>query len=129
LVDVAAIKKADFNIVIDCVNSTGGIFIPALLEALGVKTIHKLFCEPDGNFPHNPEPLPENLTALSHEVLKERADLGIAVDPDVDRLAFVCEDGNMFGEEYTLVAVADYVLKNKKAIRYLIFHQPAPCAM
>ncbi|HEY4197069.1 MAG TPA: phosphoglucosamine mutase [Mucilaginibacter sp.] len=114
LVDVAAIKKANFNIVIDCVNSTGGIFIPALLEALGVKTIHKLYCDPDGNFPHNPEPLPENLTALSHEVLKERADLGIAVDPDVDRLAFVCEDGNMFGEEYTLVAVADYVLKNKK---------------
>jgi phosphomannomutase len=111
---VAAIKKANFNIVIDCVNSTGGIFIPALLEALGVKTIHKLYCDPDGNFPHNPEPLPENLTALSHEVLKERADLGIAVDPDVDRLAFVCEDGNMFGEEYTLVAVADYVLKNKK---------------
>lgn len=114
LVDVAAIKKANFNIVIDCVNSTGGIFIPALLEALGVKTIHKLYCEPDGNFPHNPEPLPENLIALSHEVLKVRADLGIAVDPDVDRLAFVCEDGNMFGEEYTLVAVADYVLKNKK---------------
>jgi len=114
LVDVAAIKKADFKIVIDCVNSTGGIFIPALLEALGVKTVHKLYCEPDGNFPHNPEPLPENLSALSHEVLKERADLGIAVDPDVDRLAFVCEDGNMFGEEYTLVAVADYVLKNKK---------------
>jgi phosphomannomutase len=114
LVDVAAIKKADFNIVIDCVNSTGGIYIPALLEALGVKTVHKLYCEPDGNFPHNPEPLPENLSALSHEVLKERADLGIAVDPDVDRLAFVCEDGNMFGEEYTLVAVADYVLKNKK---------------
>src|ERR1700743_2579919 len=114
LVDVAAIKKSNFNIVIDCVNSTGGIFIPALLEALGVKTVHKLYCDPDGNFPHNPEPLPENLTALSHEVMKERADLGIAVDPDVDRLAFVCEDGNMFGEEYTLVAVADYVLKNKK---------------
>ncbi len=114
LVDVGAIKKANFNIVIDCVNSTGGIFIPALLEALGVKTVHKLYCDPDGNFPHNPEPLPENLTALSHEVMKERADLGIAVDPDVDRLAFVCEDGNMFGEEYTLVAVADYVLKNKK---------------
>ena len=114
LVDVAAIKKANFNIVIDCVNSTGGLFVPALLEALGVKTIHKLYCEPDGNFPHNPEPLPENLLALSQEVVKNRADLGIAVDPDVDRLAFVCEDGNMFGEEYTLVAVADYVLKNKK---------------
>ncbi len=114
LVDVEAIKKADFNIVIDCVNSTGGLFVPALLEALGVKTIHRLYCEPDGNFPHNPEPLPENLLALSQEVVKNRADLGIAVDPDVDRLAFVCEDGNMFGEEYTLVAVADYILKNKK---------------
>ena len=114
LVDVAAIAKADFKIVIDCVNSTGGIFIPALLKALGVKTVHQLYCDPDGNFPHNPEPLPENLIALSQEVVKKRADLGIAVDPDVDRLAFVCEDGNMFGEEYTLVAVADYVLKNKK---------------
>jgi phosphomannomutase len=114
LVDVAAIAKADFKIVIDCVNSTGGIFVPALLKALGVKTIHKLYCDPDGNFPHNPEPLPENLIALSNEVIKKGAHLGIAVDPDVDRLAFVCEDGNMFGEEYTLVAVADYVLKHKK---------------
>lgn len=114
LVDKAAIAKADFKIVIDCVNSTGGIFVPALLKALGVKTVYKLFCEPDGNFQHNPEPLPENLSALSKEVLIKRADLGIAVDPDVDRLCFVCEDGNMFGEEYTLVAVADYVLKNKK---------------
>ncbi len=114
LVDVAAITKANFSVVIDCVNSTGGIFIPALLEALGVKTVHQLYCEPDGHFPHNPEPLPENLIALSQEVVKKGADLGIAVDPDVDRLAFVCEDGNMFGEEYTLVAVADYVLKNQK---------------
>ncbi len=114
LVDVAAIAKADFKIVIDSVNSTGGIFVPALLKALGVKTVHKLYCDPDGNFPHNPEPLPENLIALSNEVVKKGADLGIAVDPDVDRLAFVCEDGNMFGEEYTLVAVADYVLKHKK---------------
>ena len=114
LVDVAAIAKADFKIVIDCVNSTGGIFVPALLKALGVKTVHKLYCDPDGNFPHNPEPLPENLIALSNEVVKKGAHLGIAVDPDVDRLAFVCEDGNMFGEEYTLVAVADYVLKHKK---------------
>ena len=114
LVDQAAIAKADFKIVIDCVNSTGGIFVPALLKALGVKTIHKLYCDPDGNFPHNPEPLPENLIALSNEVVKKGAHLGIAVDPDVDRLAFVCEDGNMFGEEYTLVAVADYVLKHKK---------------
>ena len=114
LVDKAAIAKANFSVVIDCVNSTGGIFIPALLEALGVKTIHKLFCEPDGKFPHNPEPLPENLIELSREVVNKKADLGIAVDPDVDRLCFVNEDGNMFGEEYTLVAVADYVLKNKK---------------
>jgi len=114
LVDKAAIVKANFNVVIDCVNSTGGIFIPALLKALGVKTVHELFCEPDGKFPHNPEPLPENLIALSQEVLKKKANLGIAVDPDVDRLCFVCEDGNMFGEEYTLVAVADYVLQHNK---------------
>jgi phosphomannomutase len=111
---VVAIKKADFSVVIDCVNSTGGIFVPALLKALGVETVHELYCEPDGNFPHNPEPLPENLTALSKEVLAKRAHLGIAVDPDVDRLCFVCEDGNMFGEEYTLVTVADYVLQNNK---------------
>ena len=114
LVDVEAIAKANFKVVIDCVNSTGGIFVPALLSALGVKTVHKLFCEPDGKFPHNPEPLPENLTALSQEVLSKKADLGIAVDPDVDRLCFVNEDGSMFGEEYTLVAVADYVLKHNK---------------
>jgi phosphomannomutase len=114
LVDASAIAKANFSVVIDCVNSTGGVFVPALLEALGVKTVHKLYCDPDGNFPHNPEPLPENLVDLSREVVKNRADLGIAVDPDVDRLCFVCEDGNMFGEEYTLVAVADYVLKHKK---------------
>ena len=114
LVDADAIAKADFKIAIDCVNSTGGIFVPVLLKALGVKTVYKLYCDPDGIFPHNPEPLPENLTALSKEVLNKRAGLGIAVDPDVDRLCFVCEDGNMFGEEYTLVAVADYVLKHKK---------------
>jgi phosphomannomutase len=114
LVDVEAITKANFKVVIDCVNSTGGIFVPALLAALGVTTVHKLYCEPDGKFPHNPEPLPENLTALAKEVTAKRADLGIAVDPDVDRLCFVCEDGNMFGEEYTLVAVADYILKNQK---------------
>lgn len=114
LVDVDAISKANFKIVIDCVNSTGGIFVPALLSALGVKTVHKLFCEPDGKFPHNPEPLPENLTALSQEVLNKKADLGIAVDPDVDRLCFVNEDGSMFGEEYTLVAVADYILQHNK---------------
>lgn len=114
LVDVKAIKAANFKIAIDCVNSTGGIFVPALLKALGVETIHELYCEPDGKFPHNPEPLPENLVALAQEVKTKKADLGIAVDPDVDRLCFVCEDGNVFGEEYTLVAVADYILKNKK---------------
>jgi phosphomannomutase len=114
LVDVKAIAKADFKVVIDCVNSTGGIFVPALLDTLGVKTVYKLFCVPDGVFPHNPEPLPENLVALSKEVIAKNASLGIAVDPDVDRLCFVCEDGNMFGEEYTLVAVADYILKNTK---------------
>ncbi len=110
LVDVEAIKAKNFKVVIDCVNSTGGIFVPELLRALGVNQIVELYCNPDGKFPHNPEPLPENLTALSAEVLARNADLGIAVDPDVDRLCFVNEDGNMFGEEYTLVAVADYVL-------------------
>ena len=114
LVDVEAIKAANFKIAIDCVNSSGGIFVPALLKALGVETIYELYCEPDGKFPHNPEPLPENLVALAQEVTAKNADLGIAVDPDVDRLCFVCEDGNVFGEEYTLVAVADYILKNKK---------------
>lgn len=112
LVDVEAIRKANFKVVIDCVNSSGGIFIPALLKALGVNTVHELYCEPNGQFPHNPEPLPENLVDLSKEVIARKADLGIAVDPDVDRLCFVCEDGSMFGEEYTLVAVADYVLSH-----------------
>ncbi|MFM6975778.1 MAG: phosphoglucosamine mutase [Sphingobacteriaceae bacterium] len=112
LVDVAAIKAAKFKIAVDSVNSSGGIFVPALLKALGVETVYSIFGEPDGHFPHNPEPLPENLTALSGEVKKQGAHLGIAVDPDVDRLCFVCQDGSMFGEEYTLVAVADYVLKN-----------------
>jgi phosphomannomutase len=112
LVDVEAIKKANFRIVVDAVNSTGGIVVPQLLNALGVEQITELFCTPDGKFPHNPEPLPENLRELSEEVKKKNAHLGISVDPDVDRLAMVCEDGEMFGEEYTLVAVADYVLKN-----------------
>ena len=112
LVNVEAIRKANFSVAIDCVNSTGGIFVPALLKALGVQTVHELYCEPDGHFPHNPEPLPENLVALAAEVTSKKADLGIAVDPDVDRLCFVCEDGTMFGEEYTLVTVADYVLKH-----------------
>jgi len=110
LVDIRAIKEANFKIVVDAVNSTGGIFVPALLEALGVSQISKLYCEPTGNFPHNPEPLPEHLNDLSARIKSEGADLGIVVDPDVDRLAMVCEDGSMFGEEYTLVAVADYVL-------------------
>ncbi len=112
LVDREAIAKAQFSIVVDAVNSTGGIAVPMLLEALGVTTITKLYCEPNGQFPHNPEPLAENLLDLSKAVLKSKSHLGIAVDPDVDRLALVCEDGEMFGEEYTLVAVADYVLKH-----------------
>ena len=114
LVDVEAIKARDFRIVVDAVNSTGGIAVPMLLEALGVTQIEKLYCEPDGNFPHNPEPLPENLHEISKLIERGRYDLGIVVDPDVDRLALVCEDGSMFGEEYTLVAVADYVLQHTK---------------
>jgi phosphomannomutase len=112
LVDVELIRNANFKIAIDCVNSTGGIFVPALLKALGVKTVFELYCEPNGDFPHNPEPLPENLTEIAKVVQNKQADLGIVVDPDVDRLCFVCEDGSMFGEEYTLVAVADYILKH-----------------
>lgn len=112
LVDVAAIRKAGFTVAIDCVNSVGGIAIPALLEALGVKQIEKLYCEPNGHFPHNPEPLPENLTEISNLMKSGKADVGFVVDPDVDRLAIIAEDGSMFGEEYTLVAVADYVLQH-----------------
>jgi len=112
LVDVEAIKAADFSVAIDCVNSVGGIAIPALLTALGVTKIDKLFCEPNGQFPHNPEPLPEHLTEISEVLKSGKADVGFVVDPDVDRLAIICEDGSMFGEEYTLVAVADYVLQN-----------------
>jgi phosphomannomutase len=110
LVNVENIKNANFSVVIDAVNSTGGIFIPALLKALGVNNITKLFCEPSGQFPHNPEPLPEHLTDLAAKIKETKSDVGFTVDPDVDRLAMVCEDGSMFGEEYTLVAVADYVL-------------------
>ena len=109
LVNKNAIEKANFKVVVDGVNSTGGIAIPLLLERLGVHPI-KLYCEPTGHFPHNPEPLKEHLTDLSNEVVKEHADFGIVVDPDVDRLAFMDEKGDMFGEEYTLVACADYVL-------------------
>ena len=112
LVDVEAIKAANFKVVVDAVNSTGGTFVPALLKALGVDQITELYCEPTGHFPHNPEPLPEHLTELSAKIVEVGADLGITVDPDVDRLAMVCEDGSMFGEEYTLVAVADYVLEH-----------------
>jgi phosphomannomutase len=114
LVDVEAIKQRNFKVVVDAVNSTGGIVIPQLLRALGVEQITELYCEPTGDFAHNPEPLPENLRDIAKAVTKNKADIGIVVDPDVDRLALVCEDGEMFGEEYTLVAVADYVLKNKK---------------
>jgi phosphomannomutase len=114
LVDVAAIKKAKFKIVIDAINSSGAIYIPALLKALGVKDIIVINEEVNGKFDHNPEPLPKHLTSLSNEVKKQNASLGIAVDPDVDRLCFVCEDGTMFGEEYTLVAVADYILSHRK---------------
>lgn len=114
-VDIEAIEKANFSVVLDAINSSGGIVVPALLKKLGVKTVTVIHGEPTGNFAHNPEPLPEHLSDLSNTVIKQNADLGISVDPDVDRLAFVCEDGEMFGEEYTLVAVADYILqKNKK---------------
>ena len=114
LVDVDAIAAADFNIVIDAVNSTGAVAVPQLLEALGVKKFTVINKEITGVFAHNPEPLPEHLSELSQEVRRTKASLGIAVDPDVDRLCFVCEDGSMFGEEYTLVAVADYVLSTKQ---------------
>jgi len=114
LVDAAAIKKKNFKIVVDAVNSTGAIAVPALLKALGVKDIVVLNEEVNGHFAHNPEPLPEHLTELSSAVVSQNASLGIAIDPDVDRLCFVCEDGSMFGEEYTLVAVADYILSKRK---------------
>jgi len=116
LVDVSSIKKRKFKIVVDAINSSGAIAVPALLKALGVKDadIIVLNAEVNGKFAHNPEPLPQHLTELCNEVNKQKADLGIAVDPDVDRLCFVCEDGSLFGEEYTLVAVADYILQHRK---------------
>ena len=114
LVDVNAIKAKKLKVAIDCVNSTGGIALPKLLKALGVEEVIELYCDPTGQFPHNPEPLPENLSDLANTVRKYNCDLGIAVDPDVDRLALVSENGEMFGEEYTLVAVADYILSQKK---------------
>ena len=114
LVDKAAIASKNFNIIVDAINSSGAVAVPALLNALGVKNSTVINAEMHGNFTHNPEPLAENLVELCAEVIKQKADLGIAVDPDVDRLCFVNEDGSMFGEEYTLVAVADYILSNKK---------------
>ena len=112
LVDVDAIRQANFKVALDCVNSVGGVVLPELLAALGVETIHKLYCEPNGQFPHNPEPLPEHLTEISALMKEKKADVGFVVDPDVDRLAIICENGDMFGEEYTLVAIADYILKH-----------------
>ncbi len=113
LVDVDVIRNAKFSIAVDAVNSTGGIAVPQLLEALGVTEVYPIYCNPNGHFPHNPEPLAENLRDLSALVSEKHADMGIAVDPDVDRLCFVMENGEMFGEEYTLVAVADYILGEK----------------
>jgi len=112
LVDIEAIYKADFRVAIDCVNSVGGIAIPELLSALGVNNVEQLNCTPNGHFPHNPEPLPEHLTEIASFLKSGKADVGFVVDPDVDRLAIICEDGSMFGEEYTLVSVADYVLSH-----------------
>lgn len=112
LVDIDAIAAANFTVAVDAVNSVGGIAIPQLLKELGVKNVVELYCTPNGKFPHNPEPLPENLSEISNVIRKENANVGFVVDPDVDRLALVCENGEMFGEEYTLVAVADYVLSN-----------------
>jgi phosphomannomutase len=114
LVDVKSITNANFKIVVDAINSTGATYVPALLKALGVDQIVVINEEVNGKFAHNPEPLPHHLNELSNEVVKQKADLGIAVDPDVDRLCFVCDDGSMFGEEYTLVAVADYILSKRK---------------
>lgn len=113
LVNVEAIREKEYKVVIDCINSTGALVVPDLLKQLGVAEVILLNGEVNGKFAHNPEPLPQHLTALSNEVVKQNADFGIAVDPDVDRLCFVCEDGSMFGEEYTLVAVADYILSKK----------------
>lgn len=112
LVDVAAIQKRNFTVAIDCVNSVGGLAIPAILRAVGVKNIIELNCTPNGHFPHNPEPLPQHLTEISELLKSGKADVGFVVDPDVDRLAIICENGEMFGEEYTLVSVADYILRH-----------------
>jgi phosphomannomutase len=114
LVDREAIAQRKFKIVVDCVNSTGGIVVPKLLKALGVETVEEMYCQPNGQFPHNPEPLPEHLRDISVKLENGHYDLGIVVDPDVDRLAFLNEDGSFFGEEYTLVAVADYILSHQE---------------
>jgi len=114
LVNIKNIQKHGFKVVVDCINSTGALVVPQLLKALGVENVIVLNGEVDGKFAHNPEPLPQHLSALSNEVVKQNADFGIAVDPDVDRLCFVCEDGSMFGEEFTLVVVADYILSRKR---------------
>jgi len=113
-VDVDAIQKANFKVALDSVNSTGGIAVPALLKRFGIKNLTCLNCEPNGQFNHNPEPIPENLSAISETIMSGKYDLGIVVDPDVDRLVLICEDGSFFGEEYTLVAVADYLLTKRK---------------
>jgi phosphomannomutase len=110
LVKTEKIRQKKFRVAIDCVNSVGGIILPQLLKALGVEDVIELYCDPTGDFPHNPEPLPEHLTEISEVMVREKADVGFVVDPDVDRLAIVCEDGSMFGEEYTLVTIADYIL-------------------
>jgi phosphomannomutase len=112
LVDIEAIKSSSLTVAVDCINSVGGVILPQLLEKLGIKKVVLLNSDPDGNFAHNPEPLPENLKEISEVVTNEKADVGFVVDPDVDRLAIICEDGTMFGEEYTLVAVSDYILSN-----------------
>jgi len=112
LVDVEAIRKANFKVVIDCVNSVGGIILPKLFKALGVENVVELNCISNGRFAHNPEPIPQNLTEIASHMKMEKANVGFVVDPDVDRLAIICEDGEMFGEEYTLVSVADYVLSH-----------------
>ena len=125
LVDADAIRKANFKVVVDGVNSTGGLAIPMLLNELGVETV-KLYCEPNGQFPHNPEPLKEHLGDICKLVVEEHADFGVVVDPDVDRLAFIDETGEMFGEEYTLVAVADYILGKQKGNTCLLYTSPSP---
>lgn len=112
LVDADAVRKADFIVAMDTINSVGGIILPKLLEKLGVKTVYGINLEPNGRFAHNPEPLPQNLTDIAQLVRDKKADMGIVVDPDVDRLAFISEDGSMFGEEYTIVSIADYVLSH-----------------